>query len=52
MLKYAKEGVVTDDGEFIKFHDGTWIDLDPTEGLIPAFPLNDGEIVKAIIIRP
>ena len=52
ILKYSKEGVVTDHGGFIKFNDDTWIDLDPTEGLIPAFPLNDGEMVKAIIIKP
>ena len=45
----TKEGVVCDKGEFIKFSDGTYIDLDPTQGLIPAFKVEDGDHVIAQI---
>ena len=41
----TKEGEVLDRDEFIKFSDGTYIDLDPTLGLIPAFKLKDGDKV-------
>ena len=46
-----KRGIVTDGGEFIKFPDGTWIDLDPTQGCAPAFNLKVGEEVEVIIRR-
>ena len=51
MMKDAKEGIVTDKGDFIKFMDGTWVDLDPTVGNTPAFSLKEGQKVKLIVIK-
>lgn len=51
MMKDAKEGIVTDKGDFIKFMDGTWVDLDPTVGNTPAFSLKEGQNVKLIVIK-
>lgn len=50
MIKKAKNGIVDKDN-FIKFDDGTWIDLDPTMQLKPAFDVKVGEKVKVIIIK-
>lgn len=50
MMEKAVEGVVQDDGQFINFGDGRYIDLDPTMGLKPVFELTDGEKVKVIVI--
>ena len=41
----TKEGEVFDNQEFIKFPDGTYIDLDPAQQLRPAFQLKDGDKV-------
>ena len=41
----SKEGEVFDNNEFIKFPDGTFIDLDPAQKLEPAFKLKDGDKV-------
>lgn len=50
MMENAVEGVVQDDGQFINFGDGRYIDLDPTMGLKPVFELTDGDKVKVIVI--
>lgn len=50
MMEKAMEGVVQDDGQFINFGDGRYIDLDPTMGLKPVFELTDGNKVKVIVI--
>lgn len=50
VMKETKSGVVTD-GIYIRFDDKTWIDLDPSMSLNPAFDVKDGERVKVIIIK-
>ena len=50
MMKDAKSGVGNYDN-YIKFEDGTWIDLDPSEQLKPAFNVNEGDKVKVIVIK-
>jgi len=47
----VKEGVVFDGGEYVKFPDGTCIDLDPSCGLIPAFDVKDGDNVTIQLIN-
>jgi len=50
----SHEGVVTDDGMFIKFKDDKWMEmiaLDPTLGLKPPFKLKDGDKVIVQIRR-
>ena len=49
-LENAKSGVVYD-GDYIKFDDRTWIDLDPSLSLKPAFELKEGETVKVVILK-
>ena len=39
----TKRGVATQSHYFIQFADGTYIDLDPTMRLIPAFKIKDAE---------
>ena len=51
MMEKAVEGIVQDDGQFINFGDGRYIDLDPTMGLKPVFKLTDGDKVKVIVIK-
>lgn len=50
MMKGAKSGIGNYDN-YIKFEDGTWIDLDPSEQLKPAFNVNEGDKVKVIVIK-
>lgn len=50
MMGKAVEGVVQDNGQFINFGDGRYIDLDPSLQLNPVWKLNDGQKVKLIII--
>ena len=50
MMKGAKSGI-GDFYDYIKFEDGTWIDLDPSEQLKPAFNVNEGDKVKVIVIK-
>lgn len=50
MMKDAKSGIGNYDN-YIKFEDGTWIDLDPSEQLKPAFNVNEGDKVKVIVIK-
>lgn len=50
MMEDATDGVVIDTGNFIKFKDGKFIDLNPTEGE-PCFKFQDGDKVKVIIIK-
>jgi len=50
MMKETIEGVVQDNGEFINFGDGKYIDLDPTQQLNPVFKLKDGQKVKLLLI--
>ena len=50
----SHEGVVTDDGMFIKFNDDKWVEmiaLDPTLELKPPFKLKDGDKVIVQIRR-
>lgn len=49
MMKDAKAGVV--EGAFIKFSDGTWIDLDPSMQFDFAFKVNDGEKVMMLMVK-
>ncbi len=49
MMKDAKSGIGNYDN-YIKFDDGTWIDLDPSEQLKPAFNVNEGDKVKVIVV--
>lgn len=49
--KGAIEGEVVDKGEFIKFADGKYIDLNPTMGAEPFVKLEEGDKVKVIIIK-
>ena len=51
MMEKAVEGVVQDDGQFINFGDGRYIDLDPTMENKPVFELTDGEKVRVIVIK-
>ena len=51
MMERAVEGVVQDDGQFINFGDGRYIDLDPTMENKPVFELTDGDKVKVIVIK-
>ena len=51
LMKGAKNGVVCDGNDYIKFDDGTWIELDPTMQLNPAFVLKDGDKVKVIVLK-
>lgn len=50
MMKDAKSGIGNYDN-YIKFEDGTWIDLDPSTQLKPAFNVNEGDKVKVIVIK-
>ena len=50
MMKDAKSGIGNYDN-YIKFEDGTWIDLDPSEQLKPAFNVNEGDKVKVLILK-
>lgn len=49
--KNAVEGEVIDKGDFIKFADGKYIDLNPTMGAEPFVKLEEGNKVKVIIIK-
>ena len=51
MMKDAIEGEVIDKGDFIKFANGKYIDLDPTMGAEPFVKLEEGDKVKVIIIK-
>ena len=51
MMKDAIEGEVIDKGDFIKFADGKYIDLNPTMGAEPFVKFEDGDKVKVIIIK-
>lgn len=51
LIKGAKSGVVSEEGDFIEFEDGTAIDLDPSMQLNPAFVHMSGDKVKVIIIK-
>lgn len=44
----TKKGVVAQD-HFIQFTDGTYIDLDPTMKLAPAFDLREGDVVDVSV---
>ena len=46
--KQSKRGVVVQ-GHFVQFTDGTFIDLDPTMKLTPAFDLQEGDIVEVSV---
>jgi hypothetical protein len=50
MMTEAKSGIGNNDN-FIQFEDGTWIDLDPSMQLKPAFNVKEGEKVKVLIIK-
>ena len=50
IMKDAKSGIGNNDN-YIQFKDGTWIDLDPSMLLKPAFNVKEGEKVKVIIIK-
>jgi len=50
MMKDAKSGIGKD-GNYIKFEDGTWIDLDPSMSLKRSFAVEAGERVKVIVIK-
>ena len=50
MMEKAVEGVVQDDGRFINFGDGRYIDLEP-HWIKPVFELTDGDKVKVIVIK-
>jgi len=45
------EGEVIDNGDFIKFADGKYIDLNPTMGAEPFIKLAEGDKVKVIITK-
>lgn len=51
MMEKAVEGIVQDNGQFINFGDGRYIDLDPTMENKPVFELTDGDKVKVIVIK-
>lgn len=46
----CKSGVGNNDN-YIQFEDGTWIDLDPSMQLKPAFDIKEGEKVKVLAIK-
>ena len=46
----CKSGVGNNDN-YIQFEDGTWIDLDPSMQLNPAFNAKEGEKVKVLVIK-
>jgi len=50
LMADAKSGV-GDRSNYIKFTDGTWIDLDPTMQLKPSFDVKRGEAVKVLIVK-
>ena len=50
MIKDAKCGVGNNDN-YIQFEDGTWVDLDPSLLMKPAFCVKEGEKVKVIFIK-
>ncbi len=50
IMKEAKSGVGNNDN-YIQLDDGTWIDLDPSMGLKPAFNVEEGEKVTIAIIK-
>lgn len=50
LMKDAKSGIVTSDN-YIKFEDGTWIDLDPTMQINPAFSYKSGGKVRVLLIK-
>ncbi len=50
MMKDAKSGIGNYDN-YIKFEDGTWIDLDPSMQLKPAFNVNVNDKVKVIVTK-
>lgn len=50
LMKDAKSGIVTSDN-YIQFEDGTWIDLDPTMCLKPAFDYKCGDKVRVLTIK-
>ena len=50
MMKTAKSGIGNNDN-YIQFEDGTWIDLDPSMQLKPAFNVKEGEKVKVLVIK-
>ena len=49
-LEVAKSGVGNNDN-YIQFDDGTYIDLDPSMQLKPAFDVKEGDKVKVIIVK-
>lgn len=49
-LLEVKSGVGSKD-HYIQFKDGTWIDLDPTMQLNPAFDIKEGNKVKVYILK-
>lgn len=50
IMNKAKSGI-GDKDNYIKFEDDTWLDLDPTMKLKPAFDVKEGEKVKVLIIK-
>ena len=50
IMKDAVEGIVQEDGNFIKFSDDTYIDLNPSMGAKPMFELKDGTKVQVFIL--
>lgn len=50
IMSKAKSGIGAKDN-YIKFEDDTWLDLDPTMKLKPAFDVKEGEKVKVLIIK-
>ena len=45
------EGEIIDKGDFIKFADGKYIDLNPNMGAEPFVKFEEGDKVKVIIIK-
>ena len=50
IMNKAKSGI-GDKDNYIKFEDDTWLDLDPTMKLKPAFDVKEEDKVKVIIIK-
>lgn len=50
IMKDAKSGVCSNDN-YIQMDDGTWIDLDPSMQLKPAFNIKEGEKVRVLVIK-
>ena len=51
LMKDAIEGEVIENGDFIKFTDGKYIDLNPTMGAEPLVKFQEGDKVSIIIMK-